>query len=211
MTFSTTRRAADAPPSSIIPLHRRAHKTNDRINAMMRSVHIDENHSAPHTLPFLSVNFPVQTLIRSISQLIPRQPPVHSQMIPVPVFPAINLCTPSPPRKNVINIAFVFVIVTSSLSFLHILSVTYLTVIKLNITHSKNRLFLTNRLKTALNQQLSRFFPILCQTRQTDHRTPDRIWADVQDLLVPTHIYHIDRAVCPEASLPRTLNRIFPC
>lgn len=65
---------------------------------------------SPQTFPSLSVNFPVHTLIRSINQPIPRQPPVSSQIIPVPIFPVINLCTPNPPRNNVINIAPVLLI-----------------------------------------------------------------------------------------------------
>nr|DAU66970.1 MAG TPA: hypothetical protein [Inoviridae sp.] len=53
----------------------------------------------------MSVYLPAITIIRSTSQPIPQAPPVRSQITPVPILPVKNLCTPKPPRKNVIKIA----------------------------------------------------------------------------------------------------------
>ena len=73
--------------------------------------------SAPQTCPFLSLKFPVQTITKSTIAPIPKQPPVRSQRIPVPVFPAIKRWTPNPLKKNVIKIAFVLLIAKYSLFF----------------------------------------------------------------------------------------------
>ena len=39
-------------------------------------------------VPSFLVNLPVQTLTKSTSQPMPKQPAVSSQMMPVPIFPA---------------------------------------------------------------------------------------------------------------------------
>lgn len=47
-----------------------------------------QDQSMTQGVPSFLVNLPVQTLTKSTSQPMPKQPAVSSQMMPVPIFPA---------------------------------------------------------------------------------------------------------------------------
>lgn len=92
----------------------------------------ENNNQAPQTLPFLSVNLPMQTIMKSTSQPIPKTPPVRSQITPVPIFPDRKRCTPKTPRNKVIKIAGNFAMINSPFLACEIFEMNHFNVIILS-------------------------------------------------------------------------------